>query len=306
MKTLPAIFLLLISAFFISCSNSPTEIAQKEIANFLKENLKNPKSYESISFLSLDTLKRPDTSQTKEVSLYKMTHIYSIENSEKVRVKMTLVFYLDKDLKVNYSNPKSINGEYGVITGNAFWKYNNYVGNKADAGSIVTLYSLDSIRGKMKFQATTDLQGNYTIEKLFPGKYLLVVSSENATDCPEEHFASLVDYNEEFKTLFGFDIYQNKRKLDEIFLLDSLITNNLDRFSSNMTLSRMRENVDLTSQLSEKRNKKIEELIKDIPPELKAGIGIISIYSRAKDFRVVTLEENETKKIISDFGITCF
>jgi hypothetical protein len=48
---------------------------------------------------------------------------------------------------VNDANTKSINGDYGTLTGNAYWKYNNYVGNKPDAGAEVTLYSLDTARG---------------------------------------------------------------------------------------------------------------------------------------------------------------
>jgi hypothetical protein len=93
-----------------------------------------------------------------------------------------------------------------MLTGNAYWKYNNYVGNKADAGAGVILLSLDTIRENQKFDATADFQGNYKIERILPGRYFLIVRSKNATDCPERHLTNLALYSSQIKQLFGFDI----------------------------------------------------------------------------------------------------
>ena len=99
------IFILAATTFCLaSCSNSPTDKAQSSVKVYLNENLKKPAGYEPISFLSLDTLKKADTSDTKQISLYIITHVYSIVNSEKDQAKMTVSFLLDKDCKVNKTN----------------------------------------------------------------------------------------------------------------------------------------------------------------------------------------------------------
>jgi hypothetical protein len=305
MKTIYFIIITAIAFCFGSCSNSATEKAQSAVKRYLKENLKNSESYEPISFTQLDTLKQPDTSDTKLVSLYKITHFYIINNSDKEKAKMTVSFYLDKDLKVNKTNTKSINGDYGTLTGNAYWKYNNYVGNKADAGAEITLYSLDTIRGNLKFDATADVQGYYKIEKLLPGSYLLIVRSKNATDCPDIHLSNLSIYRDEIKQLFGFDIEKYKTQLNEINVLDSLYFKSSDNFPSNGSLSQMTASIAKTDAISKQRTEKIEKLFEAFPDDFKIKIKLYTGYSNAYDFSTIRIEENKTENIVTDFGITC-
>src|SRR5690606_20250301 len=203
-------------------SNSPTDKAQTSVKSYLRENLRNVSTYEPLSFSQIDTLKHPDTSDTKKISIYKIAHIYNIVNSDNDKIKMTISFYLDKNFKVNEANTKSINGDYGSLTGNAYWKYNNFVGNKSDAGAQVVLYSLDTIRKDLKFEATADVQGNYKIEKIPPGKYFLILRSKNATDCPEIHLSKLRIYSTFISHLFHFDLTKYNDQLKEISTLDSL------------------------------------------------------------------------------------
>lgn len=290
---------------FASCSNSPTDKAQSAVKSYLKENLKNSGSYEPISFSQLDTLEQADTLDTKQISLYEITHIYSITNSDKDKAKMTVSFYLDKDLKVNNSNTKSINGDYGTLTGNAYWKYNNYVGNRADAGAEITLYSLDTIRGNLKFEATADVQGNYKIEKILPGSYLLIVRSKNATDCPDSHLSNLRIYSEDIKQLFGFDIDKYKTQLDEINVLNSLYSKSIYDFPSNYSLSQMLASIAKTDAISKQRTEKIEKLFEAFPDDFKYKIKLYTGYSKALDFSTIRIEEDKTENIITDFGITC-
>jgi hypothetical protein len=290
---------------FASCSNSPTDKAQSAVKEFLKENLKNPEGYEPISFTQLDTLKESDTSETKLISLYKITHFYSISNSDKDKAKMVVSFYLDKDLKVNKTNTKSINGDYGTLTGNAYWKYNNYIGNKPDAGAEITLYSLDSIRGNLKFDATADVQGNYKIEKILPGSYLLIVRSKNATDCPNSHLSNFKIYGDEMKQLFGFDIKKFKTQLDEISVLDSLYFRSRDDFPINGSLSQMTASIAKSDAISNQRTEKIVKLIEVFPIEFTSKIKLYTGYSNAFDFSRIQIEEDKTENIITDFGITC-
>jgi hypothetical protein len=305
MKNICIIILTATAMCFASCSNSPTDKAQSAVKGYLKENLKNSDSYEPISFTQLDTLKQSDTSDTKLISLYKITHFYTITNSNKDKAKMTVSFYLDKDLKVNKTNTKSINGDYGTLTGNAYWKYNNYVGNKADAGAEITLYSLDTIRGNLKFEATADVQGNYKIDKILPGNYLLIVRSKNATDCPDSHLSNLRIYKDKLKQLFGFDIDKFKTQLDEINVLDSLYFKSSNNFPSNGSLSQMTASIAKTDAISKQRTEKIEKLFETLPDDFKSKIKLYTGYSNAYDFSTIRIEEDKTENIITDFGITC-
>ncbi len=305
MKKVSLILMTLFVIFMTSCSNSPTDKAQSSVKSWLKENLKDYGNYKTISFSKLDTLKTPDTLDNKLISTYKITHNYSIVNSDKENVKMTISFYLDKDLKVTETNTKSINGDYGTLTGNAYWKYNNYVGNKADASAEITLYSLDTIRGNQKFEATADVQGNYKIEKILTGSYLLIVRSKNATDCPDGHLSNLRIYGDEIKQLFGFDIEKYKTQLDEINILDSLYFKSNDNFPSNGSLSQMTASIAKTDAISKQRTEKIEKLFETFPDDFKSKIKLYTGYSNAYDFSMIRIEEGKVENIITDFGITC-
>ena len=58
------------------------------------------------------------------------------------------------------------NAQSGTIKGNVFFKYNDLIGNRADAGSQVILYS----QADSTFATTTaDLQGNFVYDNLQPG-----------------------------------------------------------------------------------------------------------------------------------------
>jgi hypothetical protein len=293
--------ILLISAtfYFTSCSNSPTDRAQSSVKSYLNKNLKNSSTYEPLSFTQIDTLKKAETSHTNKKSLYKITHFYYITNSDKDKIKMIVSFYLDKDLKVNDANTKNINGDYGSLTGNAYWKYNDYVGNKPDASSEVTLYSLERIRGRLKFEATADIQGNYTISRIPPGKYFLIVRSNNVTDCPDSHLSNLRFYSPYLKQLFGFDLNKYNNQMKEIFSLDSLAS---VAMTSNEGASRA---IDEYYKYKEQCRDKANELFKSFPSDFKRKIKLYTGYSNAYNFETIQIEEGKSTNQITDFGITC-
>ena len=249
--------LFLVVACIMSCSKSPEDKAKTSVKIFMKENLKKADSYEPISFSKLDTLDKADTSETKLISIYKIAHSYSIKNSENEKVKMAVSFLLNNELKVNRTVTKSINGDYGTLTGNVYWKYNNYVGNKPDAGTTITLYSLDTVRVNLKLETNADVQGDYTIEKILPGKYLLKVNSENTTDCPERHVKNLVSISSEIHQLFNFDLNDYNKQIDEIMNLDSSYVSVLldsDRKKYGGLLSQVEKYTAIEKEMREKAN----------------------------------------------------
>lgn len=303
MKNIYIILLALTTVYLTSCSNSPVDKAQSSVKSYLKENLKNPSTYESLSFTQLDTLEQADTSNIKKISLYRISHVYNVTNSDKDKIKMSISFLLDKDFKVSESSSKSINGDYGSLTGNAYWKFNNYVGNKADAGAEVTLFSLDTIRGDLKFEAVTDVQGNYKIDRIPPGEYFLIVRSKNATDCPESHLSNLRIYSSYINQLFIFDINNYKEQMQEIHVLDSLASAALT--SEDKGYGSASNILDNYYKYQGQSRDKANELVKLFPEEFTREIKLYTGYSNAFDFETVQIEENKSVNIITDFGITC-
>lgn len=76
-------------------------------------------------------------------------------------------------------------GQKGVIKGNVFYKYNEYVGNRADAGSSIYLLFRNA---SQKYKETkADLNGNFSFENLDTGQYLIAVKSQQVNQSPEEH-----------------------------------------------------------------------------------------------------------------------
>ena len=182
---------------------------------------------------------------------------------------------------------------HGSLSGNCYWKYNDYVGNKADAGAEIELYSLDDM--ELKYKVTADLNGNYKIEEVPVGKYFLIIHSKNTTDCPRSHLDNLSIYNDKIKLLFGFDIKKYKAQLNEIEKLDSL---------SNYSLFD-KESTDDYYKYEKLANEKAIKLIESFPKDFKNKIKLYTGYSYTYDFSTITIEKDKNINVISDFGITC-
>jgi hypothetical protein len=343
MKRLFYLLPILTVFYFISCSNSPDEKAQVAVKEYLKLKLKNPDSYEPLSFSKIDTFKLDlnyydieinkiqssndsnkgfsnqgnnellaELQAMKEAAIkksketpYSITHYYTVINSNNERVKMSVKFRFDEDFNVvDESVSKSINGEYGSLAGIVYWKYNNYVGNKPDIGADVRLFSLDSIRGRVKYETSVDAEGKYKLEKILPGRYLQIVRSKNATNCPEEHLSSLTRYSDEIKELFDFDINKYKSQLNDIKNLDSLYSAIVldDEISKYGGLSQKMEKYSI---IEREIRDKAEILINSFPLSFTSNFGIYSAYSYALDIRLVWIEEDKIETKDTDFGITC-
>jgi hypothetical protein len=293
---------LLATLLFIGCSNSPSDKAESSVKSYLKDKLQNPGSYEPINFSNLDTFKRNDTTD-KIISAYGITHNYEIENSAKEKVKMTVRFYLDKDLKVTRSLHKSINGNYSSLSGNVSWKFNNYIGNKADAGSEIVLLSLDTIRGVLKYESTADLQGNYKIENVLPGYYFLIVKSKNATDCPEDHLSNLKNYEDDLGKLFGFSLLAHKKEIEEIDKLHQQFSKIL--MADETEYGGFTRQIELYTKIEKDMRERASTIIGKLPDDVKRKVGIYTGYSDALEFANIRIEEGKPEVIITDFGITC-
>jgi hypothetical protein len=286
----------------IGCSNTPADEAASAVKSFLKEKLQNPRSYSPINFSKLDTLKKKDTADSK-ISFYRITHNYEVQNSSKEKVKMSVTFYLDNELKVTKSLSNSINGNYSSLSGNVSWKYNDYVGNKADVGSEITLISLDTIRGELKYESTADLLGNYKIENVLPGNYFLIIKSKNATDCPEYHLSNLKSYSDDLGRLFGLNLLPFKKELEQIDKLHEQFTKIL--FADASEYGGYTNQINQYTKIETDMREQAAKIIEQLPDDAKRKIGIYTGYSNALSFSNITIEEGKPEVKITDFGITC-
>jgi|HubBroStandDraft_4_1064222.scaffolds.fasta_scaffold152660_2 hypothetical protein len=187
----------------------------------------------------------------------------------------------------------------GVLSGNAYWKYNDYVGNKADAGSEVYLY-YDSITAPIKTEC--DLQGNFKIDNLKSGTYLLLIKSKNTVDDWRGNFISV-----------RFTRWGHFTKFNEGFINKSLF-DSVDAYTGYY-------NDELTQKVGafsyNKHEKKIEKQRKEIINCIKRALanvpktddmyflwGIPLDYPSKLFVKEVIILPNQTTTTVADFGTT--
>ena len=188
----------------------------------------------------------------------------------------------------------------GSINGNVFWKYNDYVGNKPDAGSDVKLYSIAN--KDSKFETTTDVSGNFKIEEIPPGKYFLIVQSKNTTDSPVNHLHNLFIYSENIKSIFGLDLNKFKKEFEEI--------NQIENKNDNVEVKFDPDNPNATSGIDDfeknqnEINTKSLNIISKFPSEFKTKLGFYTGYDKSFDFNIVEIREGKSCNENVDFGTT--
>ena len=296
--------------FFSNSKDSSPNKVKNLVEKYIRKKVKNPDSYKAIFFSSIDTThpeiyKDSLLKDFKPNYKYSIDHIYEIENSDKEKIKMTVTFYLDSSLTITESSPQSLNGDYGQLSGNVYWKYNNFIGNKPDAGSKITMYSLDTLRKEVFYETTCDVTGNFKLEKVLPGEYLLVVNSKNTTNSPAEHLDELRTYSYEISELFDYNIYkENESELNEYNTLDSIYNATQYRYYSKT--SDYLKSYEQNKKLENQKMNMAEKIIEKIPLNIRSKIGLYSSYSNKIDLSNITIDENKTTNKIIDFGITYF
>jgi len=292
------------------CNNSSSDKLKGIVTKYIKEKVKNPSSYTPLQFSSIDTTHNEIYRDSfmmwfKPDYKYSVDHVYEIENSDKQKIKMTVSFHFDSTLKIIGTSPEGLNGDYGQLTGNVYWKYNNFVGNKPDAGSEAFLYSLDTLRKDVKYEATCDVMGNFKFDKVPPGYYFLIVRSRNTTNSPDEHLERLLLYSSYLSRLFGYDIYQeNKSQIKEYKVLDSLYNKAL--MADEKDYGSFSKKYDAYRKLEKQKMEFAETILDKLPKDFTSRIGLYTGYSKKIELSTVTIEEGKTTNEIIDFGITYF
>jgi hypothetical protein len=191
----------------------------------------------------------------------------------------------------------------GTLTGNVFWKYNDYVGNKPDAGA--TAYLLTTDTTKEAISATCDVQGNYKIENLPVGKYLLIVKSNNANSNGEWTCYDLVTFREKYSKYLGFDL----KKIDPV-LCDSI---DVYKSLKDTAYSLLDKDVssfkalDRVGAADKNYNNAIQRLLSKIPDNMRIyTTGLARPFNNKTDMQEIEIKPNQTTNIITDFGTTYY
>lgn len=190
----------------------------------------------------------------------------------------------------------------GILTGNVYQKYNNYVGNKPDAGSEVKLYS--KTNKETNYETTTDVSGNFKIEDIPPGKYFLIVQSENTTDSAEDHLDNLLIYSDDIKKVFGIDIKKYKKEIDEITKLKDEYQRLLTDTSGGNSYEALTRQMDAYQKVESKIKENSLSLISKFPSEFKTKLGLLTGYDNSFSFNNIEIKEAKTANQNVDFGIT--
>lgn len=181
----------------------------------------------------------------------------------------------------------------GTCTGNVFYKYNNYVGNKPDAGAKILLYPKDST--ERTIESMCDVSGNFKFENVPVGQYMLVaVSKETTCNCDED-----------LVKIFGTDVgkYFNIDFKKQLPALASQYEQNLKNpISAIDTNTYSSENPKLY-RLSD-----CDSLMLSIPilNRLIHDVGTMKFgaISPKKYYKIIEIKANETTNEIVDFGIS--
>lgn len=191
----------------------------------------------------------------------------------------------------------------GNLSGNVYWKYNNYVGNKPDSGSEIKLIAFDKTQKDSIFKTTSDLNGNYTINDIPPGKYFLIIESKNTTDSPKNHLDNLQNYSEDLKTLFGLNLSKFSKEIFEINGYYQKYTEILTD-SDDSKYGGISNKIDQYEKFEKMSEDKSSELIDKIPSNVKYKVGLLTAYSKSLEFKNIEIKEGKTENIITDFGVT--
>lgn len=300
--------ILSLSLFIFSCAHKETDKVHEEITNYIESKVKKPDTYKAIRFYGVDTVFSEEYENEylksyKPDYKYSVLHVYEIQNDMNEKVMMSVKFRLDSFLHIIKTVPESLNGNYGSLSGNIFWKYNDYVGNKPDGGSTVTAYCIDTTRTDLKYSTACDVAGNFRFDKVLPGNYLLIVNSANTTASPKQIIQSVRYYGSDIKTIFNYEFTNiNKEDMMKYTELDSLYTQALINTDRN----------DLTGSIAKYRdieydeNKVAGKIISQIPNYLRDKLNISESYSRKIYLKNIVVSDGQNTNTIIDFGNTYY
>jgi hypothetical protein len=190
--------------------------------------------------------------------------------------------------------------EYGSLNGNVFWKYNNYVGNKPDASSEIYIYSLED--SLLHYEATADVRGDFRIDSIPTGQYLVIVKSKNTTSDGYTLYLGLDNNSMYLDKLFG----TNMKKTFTAAVHDTiskLMDSSMLSLQSASSASAS-EALNKSYAYDKKRRVMSDKILDSLPIEIKRITGISGTGSNSVKFREVKIAKGRAENMVADFGTT--
>ena len=181
----------------------------------------------------------------------------------------------------------------GSVNGNIFWKYNDYVGNKPDAGSSIDIYKIgDTISTG---SAICDVKGDFIMENIPIGKYMLIAKSENTNASALDHVISLSPYffSESATPNLAKQYVVIRNDIDTIRRLEIEL---FDKYDYNHRIIRQREEDVLTDHL--------DSISRAFLAELKNKEIFPYPLSKKQFYKVIEVKPEQTTNVVVDFGVT--
>jgi hypothetical protein len=160
------LFLLLIILY--SCSSKEDKILKKhreQIINVTKNELRKPETFKLIEFKYTDTFKR------------NITYTFSAENSKGYTINKTIYHSLNPKGEIFYSSTKGYDVEYGTLNGKVHLQELNYLIPLRYAN--VKLVNIDTLNTGSNYETTTDENGDFKLNEVIPGKYIISIINKN-------------------------------------------------------------------------------------------------------------------------------
>jgi len=184
----------------------------------------------------------------------------------------------------------------GKIDGSVYWKYNDCVGNKPDAGSKVKLFSYDE--PSLVYNSSVDINGEFRIDNVNVGKYLMVVESENTNTSESDMVQELFFYINDLDKIFG-------TKLNKELKTDFELYNKIDEEIINLMTSNDTYDFKLIKKKEEELNDISTTILTKIRRNIFIDINLSPLLTKIK-LRNVRIEDGKVTSEQFDLGITYF
>jgi hypothetical protein len=187
----------------------------------------------------------------------------------------------------------SCNKTPSTLTGNIFWKYNNYVGNKPDAGAKISIYSLDENPKDSVYTTIADINGNFKIENINPGEYFLIVNSKNTKSLPSTHLENIKINSKNLSKLFIENLHFYLGEFDSVKSSNLHLLNEINV-----------ENIKEHNETNKQLNDKFSNIIQSFPNKFKTKLNLQTGYDNAIYFKKINIAEDKSVIENIDFGLT--
>lgn len=200
------------------------------------------------------------------------------------------------------------------IKGNVFWKYNDYVGNKPDAGAAIILF--DDAANYQKTLA--DVNGNFEFDGLADGQYFLIVISKNTTEPIDRKIYQLSEFKQEIQHSGFLDMTKTNNELNDYLETDkNIIIKEMDLNHLKNDGSKGKERKKIIKEKEEeltilKANQAVllHKIINNIEYAKNTELSIPAInmlagsYGQKSKFLNIIVKNAKSNRVVIDFGIT--